>query len=75
VPNNRPEEHMKVEGITWHGLVLEAEHFAATRKLIIDTFGLEPMIEMEGWSLLACRTAQSSTSSHRRPPRARAREG
>jgi hypothetical protein len=42
---------MKVEGITWHAMVLEAEPFAATRKLLVDTFGLEPMMEMEGWSL------------------------
>lgn len=42
---------MKVEGVTWHGLVLEAEQFAATRRLMVDTFGLEPMIETDGWSL------------------------
>ena len=28
---------MKVEGITWHAMVLEAEPFAATRKLLVDT--------------------------------------
>ena len=42
---------MKVEGITWHAVVLEAEPFAATRTLLTETMGLSPMIEMEGWSL------------------------
>ena len=42
---------MKVEGITWHAVVLEAEQFAASRQLLTDTFGLEPKLEMEGWSL------------------------
>ena len=43
---------MKVEGITWHAVVLEAEPFAATRSLLTETMGLTPMFEMEGWSLL-----------------------
>jgi hypothetical protein len=43
---------MKVEGITWHAVVLEAEPFAATRTLLTETMGLTPMFEMEGWSLL-----------------------
>jgi hypothetical protein len=42
---------MKVEGITWHAIVLEAEPFAATRQLLTETMGLTPSIEMEGWSL------------------------
>ena len=42
---------MKVEGITWHAVVLEAEPFAATHKLLTETMGLSPKIEMEGWSL------------------------
>jgi hypothetical protein len=42
---------MKVEGITWHAVVLDAEQFAATRTLMVDTMGLEPKLEMEGWSL------------------------
>jgi hypothetical protein len=28
---------MNVEGITWHAVVLEAEAFAATRKLLSET--------------------------------------
>ena len=42
---------MKVEGITWHAVVLEAEPFAATRRLLTETMGLSPVLEMEGWSL------------------------
>jgi hypothetical protein len=42
---------MKVEGITWHAVVLEAEPFAATRRLLTETMGLSPGLEMEGWSL------------------------
>jgi len=39
---------MKVEGITWHAAVLEEPAFAAAKKLYIETFGLEPMMEMDG---------------------------
>ena len=42
---------MKVEGITWHAVVLEPEPFAATHRLLTETMGLSPKIEMEGWSL------------------------
>lgn len=42
---------MKVEGITWHAIALQADQFAATRTLMTETFGLEPMMEAEGWSL------------------------
>jgi len=42
---------MKVDGITWHAVVLEAEPFAATRRLLTETMGLSPVLEMEGWSL------------------------
>ena len=42
---------MKVEGITWHAVVLEAEPFAAARTLLTETMGLSPMLEMDGWSL------------------------
>lgn len=44
---------MRVEGITWHAIVLEQDQFTATRTLLTDTFGLEPSIEMDGWSLFA----------------------
>jgi hypothetical protein len=42
---------MKVEGITWHAVVLDADQFAATRQLMTETLGLQPQMEMEGWSL------------------------
>jgi hypothetical protein len=42
---------MKVGGITWHAVVLDAEPFAATHTLLTETMGLSPRIEMEGWSL------------------------
>ena len=42
---------MRVEGITWHAVVLEAEPFAATRAMLMETMGLSPRLEMQGWSL------------------------
>ncbi len=36
---------MYTEGITWHAVVLEKEQFAATRKLMTETFGLSPMMD------------------------------
>lgn len=42
---------MKVEGITWHAVTLDADQFKATHALMTDTFGLEPKLEMDGWSL------------------------
>jgi hypothetical protein len=42
---------LKVEGITWHAVVLEAEPFAAARRLLTEIMGLSPALEMEGWSL------------------------
>jgi predicted enzyme related to lactoylglutathione lyase len=33
---------MRVEGITWHALTLEAEEVSATKKLLIEVFGLTP---------------------------------
>jgi predicted enzyme related to lactoylglutathione lyase len=33
---------MQVEGITWHALTLEADEFGATKKLLIEVFGLRP---------------------------------
>ena len=42
---------MQVEGITWHGVVLETDQYAAMKKLCRDVFGLTPMIEQDGWTL------------------------
>ncbi len=39
---------MKVEGITWHAATLEESAFAASKKLYTETFGLTPLMEMEG---------------------------
>jgi predicted enzyme related to lactoylglutathione lyase len=39
---------MQVEGITWHAITLEAEEFGATKKLLIEVFGLRPAIEEDG---------------------------
>lgn len=45
------EAHANVEGITWHAVVLDAADFAAMHKLLTATFGLQPAIEQDGWSL------------------------
>ncbi|HEX8583118.1 MAG TPA: VOC family protein [Allosphingosinicella sp.] len=39
---------MKVEGITWHAVTLDESAFAASKKFYTETFGLTPMMEMEG---------------------------
>ena len=35
---------MQLEGITWHALTLQAEEFGATKKLLMEVFGLRPAI-------------------------------
>jgi predicted enzyme related to lactoylglutathione lyase len=42
---------MQVEGITWHALTLEADEFGATKKLLIEVFGLRPAIDTDGWTM------------------------
>jgi len=42
---------MEVEGITWHAVILEADEFAATKRLLIGVFGLTPAIDQAGWTL------------------------
>jgi len=39
---------MKVDGITWHAVTLDESAFAAAKQLYIKTFGLRPMMEMDG---------------------------
>ena len=39
---------MKVDGITWHAVTLDENAFAAAKQLYVETFGLTPMMEMEG---------------------------
>ena len=41
---------MRVEGITWHALTLEADEFGPTKKLLIEVFGLRPAIDTDGWT-------------------------
>jgi hypothetical protein len=42
---------MQIEGITWHGVILEPDRFTAMKKLCREAFGLTPMIEEDGWTL------------------------
>jgi len=42
---------MQIQGITWHAVVLEADEFAATKKLVTEVFGLTSLIEQDGWAL------------------------
>ncbi len=39
---------MKVDGITWHAVTLDETSFAASKKLYTETFGLTPIMEMDG---------------------------
>ena len=41
---------MQLEGITWHALTLQAHEFGATKKLLIEVFGLRPAIEEDGYT-------------------------
>lgn len=43
---------MHTNGITWHALTLEPEAFAATKKLLTETFGLTPAVDMEGFVMI-----------------------
>lgn len=42
---------MQVEGITWHGVILEPSQFRAMNELCREVFGLTPMIDQDGWTL------------------------
>ena len=42
---------MQIQGIPWHAVVLEANEFAATKKLVTEVFGLTSLIEQDGWAL------------------------
>jgi predicted enzyme related to lactoylglutathione lyase len=42
---------MQVEGITWHAITLQADHFGPTKKLLIEVFGLRPAIEQDDWTM------------------------
>jgi len=43
----------KVEGITWHALTLEPEAFTQMKNMMINQFGIKPMMELEGVSVFA----------------------
>jgi hypothetical protein len=43
---------MQVEGITWYAVTLEDDEFAAMKKLVVEVFGLTPLIDQEGWGPL-----------------------
>ena len=43
-----PHLPFKVEGITWHAVTLEPDAFEATKALMMQVFGLVPMMELEG---------------------------
>ena len=42
---------MQLEGITWHAIPLQADEFGATKKLLIEVFGLRPAIEEDGYTM------------------------
>jgi len=42
---------MQLEGITWHAITLKADQFGATKKLLMDVFGLRPAIEEDGYTM------------------------
>jgi predicted enzyme related to lactoylglutathione lyase len=44
------ENAMQLEGITWHALTLQAHEFDATKKLLIEVFGLRPAIEEDDYT-------------------------
>ena len=41
---------MQLEGITWHAITLQADQFGATKKLLIEVFGLKPAIDTDGYT-------------------------
>ena len=43
-------EQPHVEGITWHALTLQADKFDATKKLLMEVFGLRPAIDTDGYT-------------------------
>src|SRR5215207_6315305 len=61
------ENTMQVEGITWHALTLKADHFGATKKLLIEVFGLRPAIDTTAIRGSRCPTAPSLSSTHQKP--------
>lgn len=44
---------MNTTGITWHAVILEPDAFAATKKLLTETFGVSPAVDMDGFLMAA----------------------
>lgn len=44
---------MKVNGITWHAITLEGDKFNAFSKLLTGAMGIQPAMQMDGFSLFA----------------------
>jgi hypothetical protein len=44
---------MNVQGITWHAITLPGEQFRATKQLMMNTLGLVPAIETDGFAMFA----------------------
>ena len=44
---------MNVNGITWHASVMEEDRFESMSKLVTDTFGVAPLMEMPGVAVFA----------------------
>ncbi len=43
---------MQANGITWHAVTLDGDDFAATKELFTGTFGLTPVVDMEGFVMM-----------------------
>ena len=41
---------MHVEGITWHALTLQTDKVDATKKVLMEVFGLKPAIDTDGYT-------------------------
>ena len=42
---------MRIDGITWHAITLDPEPHAAMYQLMVETFGLTPMMKGDGFVL------------------------
>ena len=42
---------MQVQGVTWNAVTLEADEFAAMKKLLVEVFELTPEMDTEGWTM------------------------
>jgi hypothetical protein len=58
---------VQVEGITWHAVTLEVDEVAATKKLLIEVFGLTPAIDTDGWTMFPMSNGTILASSHQEP--------